>query len=49
MLNKPAGSKNSNFLVEDQNAMDFSINNGFVTIESIKEIFKKCQKRRNKC
>ena len=39
-INRPSAGKNSYFTVSDDNTDDFSINNGLLTIDSVKEIFK---------
>ena len=36
IINRPSASKNSYFTVSDDNNDDFSINNGLLTIESVK-------------
>ena len=40
IINRPFVGKNSYFTVSDDNTDDFSINNGLISIESVKEIFK---------
>ena len=40
IINRPSAGKNSYFTVSDDNTDDLSINNGLLTIESVKEIFK---------
>ena len=40
IINRPSAGKNLYFTVSDDNAGDFSINNGLLTIDSVKEIFK---------
>ena len=40
IINSPSADKNSYFTVSDDNTDDFSINNGLLTIDSVKEIFK---------
>ena len=40
IINRPSAGKNSYFTVSDDNTDDFSINNGLLTIDSVKEIFK---------
>ena len=40
IINRPSAVKNSYFAVSDDNTNDFSINNGLLTNESVKEIFK---------
>ena len=40
MINRPSAGKNSCFTVSDNNNDDFSINNGLLTIDSVKEILK---------
>ena len=40
IINRPPAGKNSYFTVSDDNTDDFSINNGLLTIDSVKEIFK---------
>ena len=40
IINRPSGSKYSYFTVSDDNTDDLSITNRFVTIKSVKEIFK---------
>ena len=40
IINRLSTGKNSYFTVSDDNTDDFSINNGLLTIESVKEIFK---------
>ena len=39
-INRPSAGKNSYFTVSDDNSDDFSINNGLLTIDSVKKIFK---------
>ena len=40
IINRPSAGENSYFTVNDDNTDDFSINNGLLTIDSVKEIFK---------
>ena len=40
VIDRPFAGKNSYFTVSDDNTDDFSINNGLISIESVKEIFK---------
>ena len=40
IINRPFAGKNSYFTVSNDNTDDFSINNGFLTIDLVKEIFK---------
>ena len=40
IINRPSTGKNLYFTVSDDNAGDFSINNGLLTIDSVKEISK---------
>ena len=40
IINSPSADKNSYSTVSDDNTDDFSINNGLLTIDSVKEIFK---------
>ena len=40
IINRPSAAKNSYSTVSDDNTDDFSINNGLLTIDSVKEIFK---------
>ena len=40
IINRPFAGENSCFILSDDNTDDLSINNGLLTIESVKEIFK---------
>ena len=40
IINRPSAAKNSYSTVSDDNTDDFSINNGLLTIDSVKVIFK---------
>ena len=45
IINRPSTGKNSYFTVSDDNTDDFSINNGLLTIDLVKEIFKEMFKK----
>ena len=42
IINRPSAGENSYFTVSEDNTDDFSINNGLLTIDSVKETCKKC-------
>ena len=48
IINWLSAGRNSYFTVSDDNTDDFSVNNGLLTIDSVKEIFKEMLKEQQK-